>query len=177
MSSKNRKNVDQHAAAIRKSHNAIDDSVSSAPDIFYSSANNRKYNDGHRVFTVPEQDFLKEAYDREFDAHTANVYERTTKPNEETELTLADSMKATFNAHCIANKGLTTSKRINNNNLIKDQFDVTGLRRHRLKIETELQSLQKSITHKNACLAMSYSGDVTSLHPALQQTKLPNQQA
>eukprot|EP01041_Mallomonas_annulata_P014282 gene14282-30388_t len=186
MTTVSKKNTEKNSALVRKAHLVIDDSASSVPDEFYKSiTENRLFTNGHKAFTVSEQDFLKEAYGREFQAHS-NFIEQASRlgrcrdpicdgtPRDENSRLLlsASSVRVVSERYTGSVPRLERFQEHNNKNLITDVKKVQSVRARRDKVEAELRELHESINHKTACIAMAYSCTVPhNLHPALEQTK------
>jgi len=185
MSKKQPDKVNAYASLIRKGYGVHEDE-SSALEASTLKSKIRPSNNGHKTFTIPQQDFLKEIYVSEMASQdkflsSAASLTRARNPilGDETEredrefrpLISPSTLKnLTFmEQESPENRGTPPENRKN----AADVEKVDALRRRRDMIEVELKQLSKVLAHRKTCLGMTYHGDGPRvLHPAMEQTSL-----
>ena len=125
--------------------------------------------------SAAEQEFLKQRFVKEFEAQNAHG---TKEMSIDAELLLADTLKANLRRFESAQNKKSSKESVSPKGIERSQIDVTSIRRRRIRIEEELESLRQSINHKNMCLSMSYKNEsAASLHPAMEQSTKLNKPA
>jgi len=186
-SSAEKEKTNAYASLIRKSHGVMDDESTTLQEGTLKTTA-RRFNNGHKTFTIPEQDFLKEIYYSESAAHDRFVEkapnlrkprdpikaEYTSRNEHEGERLISSaSLRGTL---CASARVIPENQRQpvpEHRALVADIEQVDALRRRKEMIEAELNLLDKVMVHKRMCLSMTNVGGNAprNLHPAMEQTK------